>query len=104
VGKLIDEIQTQFQYLYNNFISEISLDIYKFLHEEKLDEEQKSNFWDDVIDIRGSGYRERVGATFRDELETTTDSLPDTNAYFKKITEDRWKNYVIADIANYFDK
>jgi len=104
IGKLIDEIQTQFQTLYKTFISETSTKIYNFLHNQKLDENSKNDFWNDVIDLKGSGYRERVGATFRDELETTSDNLPDTNEYFKTITEDMWENYVIANVTNYFER
>jgi hypothetical protein len=104
IGKLIDEIQTQFQTLYKTFIAEISTKIYNFLHNQKLEENSKNDFWKDVMDLKGSGYRERVGATFRDELETTSDDLPDTNEHFKTITEEMWDNYVISNITNYFEK
>ncbi|MBN8588624.1 MAG: hypothetical protein J0L94_09915 [Rhodothermia bacterium] len=104
IGKLIDEIQTQFQTLYKTFISDTSIKIYDFLHNQKLDKGSKYDFWNDVMDLKGSGYRERVGATFRDELETKSDNLPDTNEYFKTITENMWDNYVIANITNYFER
>lgn len=104
IGKLIDEIQTQFHYLYKNFIDKISTSIYTFLHDQKLEENTKISFWEDVIDLKGSGYRERVGATFRDELETINDNLPNTNEYFKSITEGEWKNNVINGVSSYLDK
>ena len=104
IGKLIDEIITQFHYLYKHFIDNVSSRIYDFLHEEKLEQSEKSDFWNDVMDLKGGGYRERVGATFRDELETTSDNLPNTNDFFKNITEEQWKNNVIAGVANYFEK
>jgi GTPase SAR1 family protein len=104
VAKLIDEIKTQFHYLYKTFIDDISSEIYDFLHDQKLSEDEKYDFWEDVIDMRGKDYRERVGATYRDELEKVGDGFPNTNEYFKKLTETHWKESVIAGIANYFER
>ncbi len=104
LSALIDEAQIQFTSFCNKFVSFVSGHIYDFLYTEKLEEAAKEDFWVDVMDIRGSGYKNMVSANFRDELEGTHDGIKNTNEELKSVTEKAWEEDVIVNISNFFKR
>lgn len=101
---LIEETKTQFVLSYNKCVNKVAAEIHDFLFSEKLNSEEKEDFWNDVINTRGTGYKNNVGATFRDELESKHDGLENVNDKLKKSTEEHWEKDVIAVITNFFKR
>jgi hypothetical protein len=104
LSALIDESSTQFVKFYNEFVGHVASQIYDFLADEKLEKDAKSDFWRDVVNERGSGYKNNVSAVFRDELESSQDGLENANDQLKMLTEKYWEKEVINAIAHFFKR
>ena len=104
LSALIDEALIQFIKFYNKFVSTVATQIYSFLADEKLESEAKDDFWRDVVNVRGAGYKNNVSAIFRDELESSHDSLESANDKLRILTEQHWEEDVISAIANFFKR